>query len=362
MTINGLSAGLNMPAGVVDDGEETVHGLPPYAIQPVYRVDDYIACPESWVRSTNAMASYFVAVENGMGAWFDFNMNNRHSHHIAVVIYIQGINPLTGQRADPNALRLEQYSKNCPVHDIPFEADRYCKECSYNWPPQNYLASAATEFGNLWLDGFLGQDGIIRQFLFTAEKMRGIAEQLIGEDRVWAVGIAFFEMKEPKPKPKAEHVRRRSGSTLIKSSMPHTGPKLDGGMIRFTGLGRDRSIKRIAAGPGKESLGLLSADDTKFAAVDTSSGAADDSPARRADREAVSEFLLEKLEIAAGAQIRQRVHRDPSSLEAYKAEPSGMIVLNYVPKAQAEALIAQGRREEPLRRSFLSGVKVGNEK
>src|SRR5689334_9888868 len=101
MEINGLKATLNMPAALkseVKDGVEKAHALPPYNQREAHVVDEYPACPPNWMHGSNRAASYFVAVEADRGLWLDFNPNHYHANDVAILISIQGINPLTGQK------------------------------------------------------------------------------------------------------------------------------------------------------------------------------------------------------------------------------------------------------------------------
>ena len=202
MTVNGLTCSLNAPPALDirknSRGEETQHGLPPHNERPAYKVDEYPACPSSWMHGSNKAGSYFVAIEEGQGMWLDFNPCAKSKYHVAVVISVQGVNPITGQKSDK--LRLEQYKECCPVHENEkFKQDRFCEKCGFAWPAQNYLATTGTPVRYFWLDGFRNADGTVRQYIFTAEEMKGVASQIIGKDRVFAIGIAFYLSKKEKP-------------------------------------------------------------------------------------------------------------------------------------------------------------------
>jgi hypothetical protein len=200
MRVNGLSCILNMPKALEQkfvNGEESVMGLPPHNRRPAFVVDEYPACPPNWMKGTAEASSYFVPVLAEHGLWLDFNLNSKNTHHVAAVISVQGVNAITGQQTDK--MRLEQYNKKCPVHKKEFGHERFCEECGFKWPKQNYLASNATPGGYFWLDGFRAQDGHVRQYIFTEEVIRGVAAQVIGEDRVFSIGVAFYLSKDEKP-------------------------------------------------------------------------------------------------------------------------------------------------------------------
>lgn len=209
MSVNGLKATFHMPEAVArqvnGDGTERVAPLPRGNPRPAFKVDEYPACPASWEHGSAKASSYFVPTVANKGLWLDFNANRQHTHEVAVVVSIQGVNALTGQKTMP--IRLEQYRENCPVHNVAFKQDRFCEKCKHNWPAQNYIASTATPHGFLWLDGFLSKDGVVRQWIFTEEEMKGVASQIIGKERVPAIGIAFYLSKNPKPPRPAQILR-----------------------------------------------------------------------------------------------------------------------------------------------------------
>jgi len=144
------------------NGEEKAVGLPPYAARSAFPVDEYPAAPDSWMHGSASESSYFVPIVPEHGMWLDFNTNYVHTHHIAIVPSIQGINPITGLKSDP--IRLEQYKNMCPKHQAEFRQDRYCNDCNFKWPAQNYLNTVSTPHGKLWLDGFRAEDGVVRQW------------------------------------------------------------------------------------------------------------------------------------------------------------------------------------------------------
>lgn len=224
MTVSGFCCEFNMPKAIKsrydENSKEVSNSLPEYNIRKTYLVDRYEACPENWMRSSGSISSYFVAVEDNHGMWLDFNGNLRHAHHLAVVISVQGINAITGQKVD--GVHLEQYKHNCPVHNVAFGHERYCEKCGYKWPPQNYLTTTATPNRMFWLDGFRSAEGVIRQYVFTQDTERGVAAQVIGDERVFAIGVAFFLSKEPKPvvsSPTSSFLSRGEGHVVKRMSM-----------------------------------------------------------------------------------------------------------------------------------------------
>lgn len=327
MSINGLTCTLNMPLALTQrfgtDGQEMTQSLPPYAPRKAFAVDAYPACPTSWMKGSATEASYFVPVRSEHGLWLDFNGNASNPHHVAALISIQGVNAITGQRTDQ--MRLEQYRTNCPVHNVPFGHERFCPICGYKWDAQNYLAGNATPLGLFWLDGFRAEDGITRQFVLTEERMRGIAAQLIGEERVFAIGIAFFLSKEPKPQIPRDTGRRPG---LAFDDIDPWGKDI---------IYRGGVLRRMLA--------------TTSPTLSASA----------ADQVSEAEIRQTALEIAAGAKINQRVHPDPLDLEKWQEKPAGIIYINYVDEETAKRIIAAGKVDMTAGgEGFLSSLLVGN--
>lgn len=354
MNVNGLSAEINMPAAPTGGG---THVLPPYDRQDVYVVDEYPACPSNWMHGSDRAASYFLPVKPGKHLWIDFNQNRHHNHHVAIVASIQGINPITGLQT--KQLRLEQYRKNCPVHGCEFGQDRYCEQCGYQWPSQNYMTTASTPPGQFWIDGFRTQKGEVRGFLITEETMRGVATQIIGDDRVFAIGIAFYLSKEPKPEPSPTLGSMTRGVHIA----PKWGSQIGYRHYKLTARGVSvNHHSRIDT----TSLGDHAV--TNDAAISSSTcSAAPTTPATShpiPDELAPDEQLLEvnHLEIAAGAKIRQELaYHDPSDPDFYQDEPAGVIYCNYCTQGDFEKIIAAGKRDLTKGgEGFLAGLKTGN--
>jgi hypothetical protein len=320
MSINGLTCVFNMPEAVKTkhkDGVEAVCCLPPYAKQPAYAVDDYPACPANWMHGSARASSYFVAIEEGKGMWLDFNGNNSHKHDVAVLLSIQGINPLTGKKTEKMAL--EQYKNNCPQHDVPFQQDRFCPECGYKWPAQNYLSTTGQNGGTLWLDGFRAEDGVIRQYVFTSEQIKGVAAQLIGEERVFAIGVAFFLSKEPK-KVVPPTIRSRG-------FVP----------ISFNGVHHDPDLITLHNAGGQETW-------SSTEVLHLCSSPKVDSARNRLKNDSPRLESLKCYEIGAGAKISQSVNADPQELSYWQETPY-FLYINYVDKETCQKIIDAGKRD-----------------
>lgn len=330
MSVNGLTCTLNMPEALKSqrggDGLEITHALPPHAPRAAFRVAEYDhACPESWVRGDNDEASYFVPVQPEHGLWLDFNGNRGHTHHVAVLISVQGVNPITGRPVSDD--KLEQYRKNCPVHHRKLGEDRFCKTCNFKWDAQNYLAGNATPQGYLWLDGFRAADGVVRQYVFTEEMARGVAAQILGDERVFAIGIAFYLSKQPKP---PEPPR----ASLMLASYDYSSPPF----IGYAAKGHShRTLRSSRLVVGSQAEPVFSASLERSLS----------SPAKA-------------LEIAAGAKIAQRIHQDPEKLDFWQDEPAGRIYINYTDVATARMILESGKVDLTAGgEGFLQGLEVG---
>lgn len=254
MESNGLYVGFNMPKkleGKFVNGEELPQKLPPYQPRKSFLVDKYPACPKDWMRSEGKAHSYFVPVKEEEGMWLDFNYQET-PYEVACVVSIQGINPITGMPVDD--VYLEQYIEECPKHKVKFGPHRFCKECNFKWPKQNYISSTGSLNKAFWLDGFRMADGIVRQYILTSEKMKGVANAIVGEKRVFAIGISFFLSKEkkfvPAPAPKREpEYGAMSMGTLISQSKKQAIKEFEAAQKIYTSE-QAESWKGIVEQPG----------------------------------------------------------------------------------------------------------------
>jgi len=375
MRCNGFSCGLNMPDAL--EGEKRFR-LPPYAKRMPFLVDEYPACPKTWMRSEGKIKSYFVSVEEGKGMWLDFNNNEYgQGHHVAVVVSIQGINPITGLPCKD--AQLEQYIEECPKHKKKFGPDRFCEKCGYKWPKQNYLCTTGTPSGSFWLlDGFKTAEGVVRQYILTQEKLKGVASNLIGNDRVFAIGVSFFLSKEKRPQQR----------TVIRSTINYTSPIVYGSPQLFSPVptpdcpypicSPDTSMGDISMGnwdqkpyhegstcflsttdDDEASLSYSDSGSTKICAS-SAAGGASGSLARNITSP-LRQVSTKKLEVGAGAEISQIVYNDPEKLEYWHNDPEAIICVNYCIEKDAIKIIEGGYK--PIKshpEGFLKNVPVGN--
>lgn len=317
MSINGLSCEVHMPVAQksrFEGRQEVARGLSPRQLVSVYRVDDFPGCPESWSRSdpSKNLASFFFCAKVGHMVWFDFNGNGRHPHHVAALISAQGVNGIDGRHVT-YPLELAQYKHNCPKHGQPFSGDRYCAACGYAWPPQNYIANT-TCGGQFWRDGFR-DEGQTREFVFTEEKERGVAANLIGEARTEAFGIALYVSKEPKPQPR--YATR-------------------GGSLDFLGGGGYEESTLESLGP--KTLG--------------------------ATRGGARRSMAKSVEVGAGALVTQEVIADDKPIDYWQPEPAALIRVYFCGPEQFQDILGTFDGSEPdggtpTGGGFLGGVPKG---
>lgn len=347
MEVNGLGMEFNMPPALkskIVNGVEVSQGLPPYKKVKAHVVDEYPDCPADWMCGSSKASSYFVEVEEGRGLWLDFNPCSSHKHDVAVVVSVQKINPITGQESE--SFSLEKYEKKCIIHDCDFQQDRYCPECNFKWPAQNYLATTGTPTGMFWLDGFRNEEGKVRQYILTAEKIRGVAANLIGDKRVYAIGVAFYLSKKPKPEPEYKSVLRGLNLKSVKKSYP----VIYGDYPKESSLWKLSSSDNTPIGSheGAVAANFYSCDEIPTVELQDS----------EMDYDSVN-VPEEKLEIGAGAEIDQQMHTDPKGLDYWEEEPAGFIYINYCTKSQCKKILASGKRKD-AKDGFLSGIQVGN--
>lgn len=323
---------------------EGAHELPRGTPAPAYPVHRYAGCPENWSKRGDA---FFVPIPmgadgRGPGLWYDWNGSSVGDYDLAVLPSTAGMNPITGRKAD--ALRLERYDARCPVHEVEFEAERFCPTCAYRWPAQNYVSPP----NELWWDGFRKPDGTVRQFFFSNDILRhDVAVAVLGQDRVPAFGFAYFRAQQPRPRPQYQPRRMFYGGggygggyegALFSMGM---GPKHAIGSSSFGLLGgteRGGDDEPVGGGPGA-------------AARDLTRSASASHVRRVAEREVVA--------VGAGAVISQDLQADPKRLDEWCIEPVAVITVHFIAEEQAMAILEGPTRERTeASDGFLAGLNV----
>tara|TARA_R110000824_G_scaffold148242_2_gene317820 strand:- start:24598 stop:25776 length:1179 start_codon:yes stop_codon:yes gene_type:complete len=392
MEANGFYAGIHMPKAADSDEQYKYGFLPPCNRLKSYLVDEYPAVPSNWMKSEGNTSSYFVGMEEDQGMWIDLNKNQKHSHHVAVVISIQGVNPITGMPCKGNNAGMEQYIKECPKCEKKFSANRHCKSCGFKWPKQNYISTNATTYGEFWLDGFRAADGVIRQYILTQEKMRSVAGNVTGGNQVYAIGLSFFISKKEKPDTQTWYGGERSGiiygqpmffspvytpinwqipptytTYTSSSSKPSNNACLDGDVVnnyhsQITENQLDETRgKKSSAQVEEYHTAPASAEDIERVREQLANTTNDPNLTLTTSHSfEVKEVDVAKVEVGAGSKIDQMVADDPETLDFWKNKPEAMICVNYCLEANANEILSQGKiplnqKEEGFMQEMLVG-------
>jgi hypothetical protein len=346
--------------------------------------------------------------------WLDFN--DMHTlYDVAIVISIQGVNAITGLETED--VILEQYKEECPKHKTKFGPHRYCEKCGFRWPKQNYLCSTGQPLGQLWIDGFRAADGFVRQYILSEDKMKGVACNIIGESkRVHAIGLSFFLSKSQKPQQEPRSIFRGSmnaeGSMSL-GNVPH-GTGIIYGQPQFsspvhtpinwsstdTHDGVDTSVtccsdssssqgspqasfysqpfgrlgKKRARTKGVAKINKLMDTPKSYVAasgivmpdsLDSDEVCYASAPRIDEEPEVITENQMEqpikKLEVGAGAKVKQKIYDDPNELDFWREKPEAVLVINYCPENLAKQIISAGEKDvDGSKEGFLKDVPAGN--
>jgi len=397
MEHSGYMASIMAAAKLPDNG--TVHALPPGIKIPVVPIHCLPGCPDDWVRESG---SYVVPVYPDIGLWFDWTANDQFN--TAIVPSLKGMNPITGQKME--GCQMEQYRDICPVHKISFAHGRYCEECKYSWPPQNYVGGGAV---TLWYDGFYQSDGTVRQFFYTEEEKKDVATALIGKPNTMpAFGFAFFKYKHERP---VETYRRRSisvdqwGQNYVTYGLKSSDDYSTGVFYKQSNLtlcatkGGSNRHKILTKGGGS-SAGNVNAqtawgfgsyekspdsdgDIATLTSSNSTPGAAmsekrsmvsslnysadhinviseEEGRALRPDMYEKAETTKE-VSIGAGAAIHQALMVDTRPLADYHPEPQALLRIYFCFEKQFREIVEKGgiKKLEQQKNGFLQGVPVG---
>lgn len=338
MKSNGLKCEINTPKA----WKHTQRGLPPHRRRPAFLVDEYPAAPKNWMRSEGITTSYIVPVKEGEAMWLDFNGSCHHTHHVAALISVQGVNPITGR---PFEERMEQYVEKCPVHDISFGPDRHCSKCEFKWPAQNYISSNVHDQGDFWLDGFRLSGDKISQYILTAKEMMGVASHIVGNDRVFAIGVTFFVSKAERPK-RQRITRNYYAAGAMGNKCTAGDPGWPGKLMHYADYykadidskhepmmlgGMTRSMVKGQVDPS-EAVYCASIGDYETVVTDT--------------RPRPKEVEVEQLEVGRGVEINQSVQQDTFSLDDWRDDPFARIVINYASENEVIQIL---RSKMPLK-------------
>jgi hypothetical protein len=344
-----------------------VHSLPPGKPLPVYPIDMFINPPENWMKGPGV---FIIPVRPDRGLWFNWTMNS--DNNTAVIPTVKGCNPITGMQT--SGFFMERYENKCPKHGCDFMHDRFCPECNYKWPPQNYVGPK----NMLWWDGFLNcKDGTVRQFFFSEEELRDVAGYVVGPSKVPAFGFAFYSPKERRPDPCGVSI---SGSLYnapnlllgastkccsssdvcydsyeVKTSGGHLGKisyqfPVDQAPVAVNYCG---SIETASETKSKQSF------TRSFSKARSLSADIGRTELRCSSVQERRESVKE-VSIGAGAKIDQKLNADPYELSSYKEAPDSVMTVYFVFQEKFDEIYSRGIRDlSGNKEGFLAEIPVG---
>jgi len=341
-------------------GEDT-HELPPGKPLEIFSSEVFINYPENWMVGSDV---FVVPVRPNKGLWFDWREND--VYNTAILPTVKGCNPLTGLQT--SGFHLERYEEKCPKHKCNFIAERFCPKCGYRWPPQNYISYPNI----LWWDTWVTNEGVGRQFFFTADELRDIASHKIGKNAVPAFGFTFFTPKERRESPKAVPYRGvdsaflnsdgyGNGFKAVLDEIGGTEEKTSGGMNIFyhsvyQSIGQTYSSSLpydCATNDSVKGLSLTNSGGIITPNNISMEGGEINSPKPQKEE-------IKEVSIGAGARIRQSLNRDTYPLESWKEAPDASMTIYFIFQEKFEELKSKGMRDiSSAKEGMLQGLPVG---
>lgn len=382
---------------------DSTFGLPPGTALPVYPSEIFKEYPGTWMRGPGV---FVIPVRPNKGLWFNWTMND--GANTAILPTVKGCNPITGLQT--SGFHLERYDNKCPKHDVEFDPDRYCEKCGYKWAPQNYCCAPNI----LWWDGFRAEDGTVRQFFFTEDEVRDIADKMIGkENTVPAFGFAFYRPKVERPRHQnptlgdllyqfphyGKTVYEDSGSygtlwtytnssqtlgfskglsagtktshdagfmkpdsfVLGESQQAPTPDMVDGSEIHAYNCSSAPVAGAMPAAPPDEvkTVGTIKGAEPRLRSKKPGSPLRSMSVRYSAQVREV-EPPKKQVAVGAGAKIRQDLEEDPYPLDTWKDKPDSVMTIYFVFKEQVDKMLEAGTVEVTEQSDgMLKGMPVG---
>lgn len=355
ISVNGFYAAIMRAEKKEFDSNKLPSGMP----IPILPVDFLKDRPDFWIGGEN---SYVCPVDSDWALWFNWQMNRKTD--VAILPSIKGMNPLTGQKI--NGLSLEKYVEKCPIHNCDFQYGKFCPECNFKWPIQNYISDPDP----LYLDGFRTADGNVRQFYFTEDMTKSIPELIIGkENTVPAFGFCFYKSKIKNEIQYEDGKRLKnkmpentdSGSRLIRSS---------GGEARFRScMHLERKVKL----PNESSTYFVSntSSETKYASSFNCSTLDNDCLdkskllSKGIEKSFLRSVTLDNVEvgIGAGSKIQQKFIGDSKMINDWEEKPAAIMRIYFVFREQFEKYVESGLNNlSGEKDGYLSGLPIGGVK
>jgi hypothetical protein len=358
--------------------ENNDRSLPPGLPIPVLPVDYLKERPEHWI---GGEGSYVCPVDSDWALWFNWSMNN--TSETAVLCSVKGMNPLTGQRL--SSYDLQDFRKECPIHNVPFSTGKLCSKCGFKWPDQNFISSPDP----LYIDGYCMPDGDVRQFYFTEEMAKSIPEKVIGkDDTVPAFGFCFYKLKNCRTDyengvsyrdefPSYPYQYSYPGSHKVKGIYEDFSEA----KTFFSSSSLDHSFNSAlyederSSETRERSISFSNTSDYMNVVNEAivKNGFASLHPKMRSFSKSKEPVASESFEVknrigtevglGAGARIKQRFGKAKHPVSDWEKEPTGVVRLYFVFQEEFERYAAAGLKDlEGSREGYLDGLPVGGEK
>ena len=309
------------------DIDEKAHFLPPdKGSFEEFKVADYY-CPEEWSKD-----GVFIKATEGEPLWFDFRRSNKYSAinwDCAVVCSVQKINPLTGERIDPE----KGLTKD---------------------PKQNYLYLPE----QLWLDSY-SNDGKVYQFVVTKSGIGfAVNETLLPEfDRdSHALAFAFYRAKNAKPLPVKEtnnpYFRHSYYPSIYQSNqfwhidfsshetLPYWSSSDSNSTINYN-VCRNSFNENFSSGQIFNSS--LEISNNSFDNI-----------------EPIDSNDFNQASMGAGGRIEQMIKTDDNSIDYYEEKPAAILKIYFCFEEQFNAIMKKGKIQDPNKKdNYIHSGKIG---
>ncbi len=376
---------------------ENTYELPPGKCLSVYHADEFLGWPGNWMTGPGV---FVVPVRPDKGLWFDWRRND--NINTAILPTVKGCNPITGLQT--SGFHLERYEEKCPKHKCNFMAEKFCPECNYRWPPQNYISYPNV----LWWDTWMTSKGLGRQFFFSEDELRDVATHKIGKENVvHAFGFTFFTPKEKRARPVEELSRgiNQGMFTLTSSGHPSMQLMADSNItahnsksvnlfhhsLQEESLGGKKLGANYCGDSAAPCLDGMSVSNTNAGGpifpVPCAGGSIESEEKTSGGGIIIPDFagekkkrsfsskgglkgqqvnstsrpkLVKEVSIGAGARIRQALNPDSYPLDSWNEAPAAVMTIYFVFQEKFEQLKARGMRDVTgTKEGMLKNIPVG---
>lgn len=327
----------------------------------------YYVCPESWVKPEDNSEFFFFECKEGQHLSFDFNEYFNNEKDIAIMMSIEGVNPLTGQ--EQTDFTLKKYKK-CPIHNASFLENNFCPKCKYSWTSQNYIATSSAPKGKLDLKGYRLPNNKVRKFKIIKDSEKSVSDQILKKNKYrYSIKIALFESRFTKEAKNDLDVDLEKSGVYWRLYQPSDFPSDSSCWPQIGENGTD-----IRYWQSYDTVSLSSNDlNTNLNNFYVSINNANDNnsfknqrfeSARILDledddvfRELSTQYSLEEnpLYIGAGRKIQQEFYEDENDLIYWNEKPSSIVYLNFSDSEVINKILKT--KYEEINEGFLANVQ-----